>query len=397
MDLRPIPAPDADVASDPEVLETIRSQIRSDGPMTFARFMELALYHPTHGYYRGSTPRPGRAGDFLTAPEAHPIFGRAVAHFAAAVHAVLGRPDTYPIREHGAGTGALAGPLVAALLTLDGAPSWIRYLVDEVEPARVEAVRATVTGALAGASVQPARAVVEADAGDRIDGLAIANEVLDALPTHRVIGRPDGLHEVFVGLDDQGELVDVEAAPSTPGLAARLEAEGVRLRDGQRTEVCLELDGWISSAADRLGRGVLLVIDYGHPGAVLHDPRRRAAGTLLTYRGHRVGDDPLRAVGRQDLTAHVDLTAVERAAADAGLILLGKATQSAFLERLGAGALLVAEQTRPGASIASYLEARSALVRMIDPAAMGRFTVLAFGRGLAEDVELPGLDPVPGI
>ncbi len=348
-----------------------------------------ALYDPARGYYRGGAARPGRAGDFLTAPEAHPIFGRTLARFAAAVQRALVLPGAAPeftIREHGAGTGALAGPLVAELLAMPDPPAAIRYLVAEIEPVRVDAVRSAIA--------DRARVIVEPDDGRPIDGLILANEVLDALPTHRVVARNGHLRELFVGLGPDGGLADVEAEPSTPALADRLAAESIVLADGQRAEICLTLDDWIGRAAAGLRRGVLLLVDYGHPAAELYDPRRRAAGTLATYRGHQVGDDPYRAVGRQDLTAHVDVAAIERAAAAAGLDHLGTTTQSEFLSRLGAGELLVAEQTRPGTTLQAYLEARSALVRMIDPAAMGRFRVLAFGRGLPARVALPGLDAI---
>jgi SAM-dependent MidA family methyltransferase len=239
---------------------------------------------------------------------------------------------------------------------------------------------------------------VSPDDGSPIDGLAIANEVLDALPTHRVVQRGAALLEVRVGLVDDESLTDVETEVSTPGLAERLTADGVSLVDGQRAEICLATDDWLVRAAEGLRSGVLLLIDYGYPATELYDPKRRAAGTLAAYRGHRVGDDPYVAIGRQDLTAHVDITAVVRAAEAVGLEHLGTATQDSFLARLGAGELLVAEQTRPGVTMQSYLEARSALVRMIDPAAMGRFRVLAFGRGLAAGTSIAGLhaEPEPG-
>ena len=162
------------------------------------------------------------------------------------------------------------------------------------------------------------RVAVEPDDGRPIDGLVLANEVLDALPTHRVVQRRDVLREVFVDLAPDDGLVDREGAPSTPALAARLAAELIALEDGQRAEICLALDAWIEGAAAGLGRGVLLLIDYGYPAADLYNPRRRFAGTLATYLGHQVGEDPDRAIGHQDLTAHVDLSAVERAAARAG-------------------------------------------------------------------------------
>ena len=384
MNLRRVAVPDQEVASDPILLAAIRDEIARSGPMTFARFMEIALYDPARGYYRGAAARPGRAGDFLTAPEASPIFGRTLARFARAVHAAIGAPGTFTIREYGAGTGALAGPLVADLLATETGPGAIDYLVAEIEPARVEAVQAAL-------SELPTVSVVRDD-GRPIEGLIIGNEVLDALPTHRVVRRNGELREVLVGVGPSGELVDLEADPTSPGLAARLAIESIQLADDQRGEVCLALDAWIERAATGLVRGVLLLIDYGHPAADLYDSQRRAGGTLATYLGHRVGEDPYRAIGRQDLTAHVDVSAVERVAVAAGLDHLGTTTQAAFLDRLGAGGLLVAEQTRPGASLASYLETRSGLVRMIDPGAMGRFRVMAFGRGLGAGVRLPGLE-----
>jgi len=394
VDLRREPPRPLDDTSNRDLLVAIRDEIRSDGPMSFTRFMEIALYDPTSGYYRSAQARPGREGDFLTAPEAHSIFGRAIARFAAAVHAAIGSPPAFAIREYGAGEGALAAPLVDALLDPvdppSPAPVLLRYLVDEVEPRRVAAVRSRIAALGPGAA---GRVVVEPDDGTAIDGLAIANEVLDALPTARVVQRGDRLREVRVGLGADDGLVDVEAE-SPPELAARLAADSVTLADGQRGEVCLEVDRWIERAASGLRRGVLLVIDYGHPAAELYDPRRRFAGTLATYQGHQVGEDPYRAVGRQDITAHVDVTAVERAAAAAGLTHLGTTTQAMFLAGLGAGELLVAEQTGPGATLQRYLEARSALVRMIDPAAMGGFRVMVFGRDVPPDIRLPGVGPM---
>jgi SAM-dependent MidA family methyltransferase len=392
VDLTRIGRPDPPEDSVPELLEAIREEIRRDGPITFARFMTIALYDPARGYYRGPEARPGRAGDFLTSPEAHPIFGRAIGRFAAAVHAALGAPSAFAIRESGAGTGALAVPLVETLAAAEPHPATIAYLVDEIEPARVLTVSARLASALLPDDV---RVDTMTDTGPVIDGLHVANEVLDALPTHRVVQRARTLRELRVGISATGALVDVETEAS-PGLAERLRAEDVSLADGQLAEISLEVDGWIARAGAALGRGVVLIVDYGHPAADLYDPQRRPEGTLATYRGHGFGTDPYVAVGRQDVTAHVDVTAVERAAAAAGLRPLGTTVQGAFLAGLGAGDLLVAEQTAPGHSLQQYLEARSALVRMIDPAAMGGFRVLAYGRGLQDDQALPGFEPLPG-
>ena len=386
MDLRRVPAADLDVPSDPDLVAAIRAEIEASGPMTFARFMEIALYDPERGYYRGAAARPGRGGDFLTAPEAHPIFGRAIARFVDDLWQALGRPARFTIREHGAGDGALVEAVLAGL-DADGSTALgpLRYRVVEVEPAREAAVRARLESA--------GRAgLLEVDDGQPIDGIVIANEVLDALPTHRVVVRDGELREILVGVGPDGGFVDVEAAPTTPLLARRLADESIVLAEGQRAEICLALDAWVSGVAAGLRRGVVLLIDYGHPAAELYDPRRRAAGTLAAYLRHQVHDDPYRAIGRQDLTAHVDVTAVERAATAAGLDHVGTTTQSAFLDGLGAGEILVGYQTGPDATLQDYLAARAALVRMIDPAAMGRFRVMVFGRGLPAGTSLRGLN-----
>ena len=347
--------------------------------MTFARFMELALYHPERGYYRSAAARPGRDGDFLTAPEAHPIFGQAIARLAIDVWSALGRPATFTIREHGAGSGALAAALVDGVrATEPDLAGALRYRAVEVEPRRLEELRARLGD------------VVEPDDGAPIEGLVLGNEVLDALPTHRVVGTARGLDEVYVAIVDGG-LADSSGPPSTPALEARLDAEGITLAEGQRAEICLATDAWVAGAAGGLATGLLLLIDYGHPAAALYDNRRRPRGTLAAYVSHRIHDDPYRAIGRQDLTAHVDVTAVEAAARAAGLEHVATTTQGRFLAGLGVGDLLVALQSGPDADLAGYLDAKASLVRMIDPAAMGGFAVMAFGRGLPVDASLRGL------
>jgi SAM-dependent MidA family methyltransferase len=213
------------------------------------------------------------------------------------------------------------------------------------------------------------------------DGLVLANELLDALPVHLVEGGPAGeLREVFVALDGAGDLALEAAAPSTLALAARLAEDGIELAEGQRAEIGLEVDAWLSSAVAGLDRGLLLVIDYGYPAGQLYDPAR--GSTLRAYHRHRVHDDPLVAIGRQDLTAHVDLAAVERAATQAGLAPLGRTTQAELLAGLGIGELLVALQAEPASTLESYLEAKAAVVRLLDPRATGKFAALAFGRDL---------------
>lgn len=375
------------IGQDDALVARIRAEIASSGPITFARFMELALYDPTGGYYRSEAARPGREGDFLTAPETHPIFGAALAHVLAEVWERLGRPDPFVVREHGAGIGSL---VLAVLDRLERDRSDLaeamRFDPVEIEPRRREAFAQRL--AAAGRSAALLR-VEAADGALPIVGAVLGNEILDALPTHRVVQRDGSLREVLVGLDDE-QFVDVEAPPSTPGLADRLAADRISLADGQRAEVCLEVDAWMAAAAGGLDRGILLLIDYGYPAAQLYDPIRRRDGTLRAYVRQRVHDDPYRHVGRQDLTAHVDVTAVERAALAAGLTHLGTTTQAEFLIGAGAEALLQEIQADPATTLEAYLAVRSAVMRLLDPAAMGRFRVMGFGRHWPDGPPLAG-------
>ena len=383
-----LPDPES-VGEDDELVARLRAEIADGGPITFARFMERVLYEPGHGYYRRPEPGPGRAGDFLTAPEAHPIFGAVLGRLAEQAWDALGRPSPFTITEQGAGTGALATGLLAGLRDL-GSPmlDGLRYRPVEVELARLAALRARLeadglTGHL-DEDVAPVDAVET--------GAVIANEVLDALPVHRVVGRRDGLHELLVDAT-AGGFVAIEAPPTTPELAARLAAEGVELADGQVTEVCLGIDGWLEGAARHLARGVVILVDYADEPAALHG-NARPTGTLRAFARHAVGADPFRHVGRADLTATVDLAAVRTAAARAGLEPVGETTQAELLASIGTGELTSSYLRRPGATLEDALLLRSALARLLDPREMGRFRVLVFGRGLPPGTRLPGLERI---
>ena len=382
----PLPDPEA-VGEDAELVELVRDEIRRDGPMTFARFMERALYEPGHGYYRRDEPGPGRAGDFLTAPEAHPIFGWAVGRLVAQGWDALGRPAPFTITEPGAGTGAMAAALLGGLRD-DASPllDVVRYRQVEVEPTRLEALRVRLA----------AEGLGDRLTGDSHDGppegetgAVIANEVLDALPVHRVVGRPDGLRELLVGLDAESRFVRVEAEPTTPDLAARLDEEGITLADGQVTEVCLGIDDWLAAATRHLASGIVILIDYADEPAALHDPNR-PQGTLRAFARHAVGADPFRHLGRQDLTATVDLAAVRSAAARADLTPLGETTAGELLAAAGDD-LPSRYLRRPGATLQDALTLRSALARLLDPRGMGGFRVLVFGRAIAPGAELGAL------
>jgi SAM-dependent MidA family methyltransferase len=373
-----------DVGENESLAARIRAEIAANGPMTFARFMELTLYDPDGGYYRGAEPRPGRGGDFLTAPEAHPIFGQAVANQVIEIWERLGRPTPFVVREHGAGNGTLAE---AILRRLERARpellASLRYMPVEVDARRLEEFGERLTAA------GFADRITQASQGRPFTGVVIANEVLDALPVHRIGLRDGSLAECFVALDDD-RFVDAWGQPSTPALGERLRAEGVQLVEGQSAEVCLALDGWIAGAVQSLERGLLLLFDYGAHAGELYDALRRPRGTVRAFVRHRVTDDLYGHIGRQDLTAHVDLTALGGAASAVALVAVGETSQAEFLIGNGAEALLQEVQGDPATTLAGYVELRSALMRLIDPAGMGGFRVTGFGRAWPAGPPLAG-------
>jgi SAM-dependent MidA family methyltransferase len=371
---RDAPTDLSDVGEDTVLLDRVRDEIRQTGPMPFARFMQLALYAPDGGYYRAAGARPGREGDFITAPELHPIFGATLGTAVEEIWRRMGEPAPFVVRELGAGTGALAVAILDGLRTA-GSP-----LLESIvyEPVEVDERRSDSFAARLEAAGHGARHRMPTEAP--IVGIVLGNEVLDALPVHRVRQRGEALREIAVDIGPDDRLVEVEVAPSTPAVATYLENAGIELVDGQTAEFALGLDGWIADVAADLARGVLLLIDYGAPAAELYDPIRRRDGTLRAYVRHQVHDDPYRHVGRQDLTAHVDVTAVERAAHAAGLTTIGITTQAEALMGLGIEARLQAIQADPATTFEDYTLVRSALMRLLDPAAMGRFRVMAFGR-----------------
>jgi SAM-dependent MidA family methyltransferase len=392
----PLPADAKSAESSAELASVIRAEIESnpDRRITFARFMERALYEPDLGYYTRPEDRPTDAGDFLTAPETHPIFGWTVARRIERIWVEMGRPRGFDLIEYGAGSGTLALSILdgfrrhAAADLLDAVryepiesnPNRLIDLHDRFEKAGLARLLATSSAGstTAGASVSNGAAPVT--------GVILANEFLDALPVHRLVVRSARLLELFVTWRDG--FVEVAAEPSTPDLAAqfagRLADDGIVpavLAEGQVLEICLGLAPWLDEVSRRLARGRVIVIDYGYDAAELYGPRH-LAGTLLGYRGHRVETDPFADVGLTDLTAHVDFTALELLGERRGLRSVALTTQSEFLVAAGLEAELQALQASHDLTAPDYMRARSAIVRMLDPRHMGRFRVLTLARDL---------------
>ena len=350
----------------------IVGQIQERGPLTTAAFMDLALYHPTLGYYAAAPRRSGRAGDFYTSVDVGPQFGALLATQLDEMRRLLaaaGGP-AFDLVEVGAGNGQLARDVLdAAETTYPELYAATRLTLVETSAAgraaQVDTLGRHRARLAASAATMPAR----------VSGAILANELLDALPTHAVAMTTAGLREIFVDFDGE-RFVERAGEPSTPELARYLERLGVDLAPGWRGEVNLAAVDWVRTAARRLERGFIILIDYGHTADQLYSGSH-AAGTLTTFHRHRVGspDEDSRPAGspawlarpgEQDITAHVDLTSIRATGEAEGLDVLGLLDQTYFL--LGLGALDDPAEETGGADA---LKRRLALKTLLLPGGLG--------------------------
>jgi SAM-dependent MidA family methyltransferase len=362
----------------------LADRIRASGPISFAEYMEACLYHPEHGYYSRAESR--RFADYYTSVDVHSIFGRLLARQLSEVWILLGRPEPFWLVEAGAGTGRLASHILDfAERHLAGLYSAIRYVAVEASSAR----RAAHAAAL-GRHIEAGRAASSDELSAEISiGCIFSNELLDALPVHRVVRESGELREIYVDLSG-GDFIERVGPLSSPSLAEYFAGQGIALAEGQHAEAGLAACRWIEEAGRRLGRGFVLTIDYGHEAAELYD-ERHMRGTLLAYDRHRASEDYFRAPGEQDLTAHVNFTALDRWGRCAGLARTGLVSQGHFLLALGRGNDFadLCDQT---ASETERLRARLLLKNLIYPEGMGEtFQVFIQHKGI-ECPRLTGLE-----
>jgi SAM-dependent MidA family methyltransferase len=318
----------------PDLVEKLVARIERDGPISFAAFMEAALYDPEFGYYMTAGPRIGREGDYYTSLDVHPIFAELVGRQIAQAAEEIVSSGEFTIAEMGAGKGLLAQHLLNAYRRdKPDLLARLRYLLVERSPAMVETQKQRLRE-LTGAGVRIAWVPdLDAISADSITGVFLSNELVDAFPVHRLVKRPLGLREIFVGWDGT-RFIEIEAPPFSPDLEAYFARIGISLEVGQQAEVNLQALEWMRQVGTLLRRGLVVTIDYGHAAADLFAPARKT-GTLLGYYRHTVSDSPYVHVGQQDLTAHVDFTSLALAGQDVGLEVTGFTNQLHFLIGLG--------------------------------------------------------------
>ncbi len=364
----------------------VHRRIRERGPITFAEFMELALLWPEGGYYSDPRPAPTH-GDYYTAPAAHPAFGALLCLQIYQAWMLLESPRVFHVVEMGAGNGLLCRDVVSFARRLPrGFCDSLRYLCLDVRPGPGLEARVSTEDR---PEDRPRVSRLRSRGAPlrNIKGCFLSNELLDSFPVHRVTVSGGEVREVYVTLGDQG-LRECLGTPSTPALAARLASEEVGLAEGQTAEVCLEVDAWAREVSSALDRGFVLTVDYGDAAPELY---ARPRGTLTTFHDHVQTDAPLQLVGRQDITAHVDFTAVARAGAAAGLEPLGLTTQRELLQNLGLGAML-AKLRAMGLPQREADANRMGMLDIARPGGMGDFRVLVQAKGVGRP-ELWGFLP----
>jgi SAM-dependent MidA family methyltransferase len=369
----------------------IRNQIQKSGPVSFAWFMDQALYHPLYGYYSIERTRIGKAGDFFTNVSVGELFGEILAGQFVELSDFLGAADDFKLVEQGAEDAELAKDVLKTLARESKSAGWEYWIVERF------AKRIAQQSVHLGTGPITVRWIPDLQSQNSVSGIVFCNELLDALPCHLV--EHDGKRWCEIGVQDKGGIFDFVRIPiQDKKLADHVASLPIPLITPYRTEVNLAALNWVRSAARALTRGFILIIDYGFPQAEYYSPAR-VEGTLTGYYRHRRQKDVLQRPGEIDITAHVDFTAVARAALSVGCTLLGFTDQHHFMVGAAEQRLLETELLANRGSMAldqqRFLRQYKSLMH---PHTMGlAFKYLLLGKGVSL-TELPsgfryGQDP----
>ncbi|NEO83347.1 MAG: class I SAM-dependent methyltransferase [Spirulina sp. SIO3F2] len=348
--------------------------------------MDLVLYDPEHGYYSQHQTAIGSRGDFFTSVSLGADFGELLAVQLVQMWEILGCPQPFEVVEMGAGDGDLARDILNYLnQNAPDVSTQIRYLIIERAPGKLAQQQAKLQD-------YPVQWLTwDKLELDSLQGCCLANELVDAFPVHRVVVREGQLQEIYVTVQD-GQLQETVGMLSTEAIATYFSDLNLDLStypEGYCTEVNLAAIAWLETVASKLRQGYLLTIDYGYSSDRYYHPQRHQ-GTLQAYYQHRRHNDPYVNLGQQDLTAHVNFTALEQYGQNVGLEKLGFTQQGLFLMALGLGDRL--NDLSSGAyDIQTVFKRRDALHQLIDPAGLGNFGVLVQGKGLNDEQQQASL------
>ena len=331
---KPVPSVEnVEMTSSASLAERLRERIKREGPVTFRDWMESALYDKREGYYcRSDRTRWGRTGDYRTSPERSVLFAATFAGYFAKLYQELGSPSEWTILEAGPGTGHFArGVLETLARSYQIVFAATRYVIDEVsEDARehLNEFPGKFEDHLGFSPINQIQTPIKT-------GVIFSNELLDAMPVHRVVMRQGNLMELCVSLNEAEEFVWIETEPTTPQLSAYFSTLDIRLDDGQIAEVNLAAGDWLCEAAAKLERGYVVTVDYGAEANELYESPQRREGTLRAFERHRFADDVLSNPGSQDITTTVNWTHLKQVAERCGLENVGMERQDRFLIQEG--------------------------------------------------------------
>ena len=369
------------MSADTALHDIIASRIAGQGRITFADFMGACLYEPGLGYYTSPGRKVGAEGDFYTSITVHAAFGRVIAREIAQMWRSMEKPGEFTLVECGAGNGRLACDIMDFLAERE--PEMyrgLRLVLVEKEPSLESAQREMLAAHISRLEwLSP-----EEFASGRFtfSGCLYSNELIDALPVHRVLMTPDGLRELYVTMNE-GEFVEEVGELSTPAIAEHLKKIAIELHTGQQAEVNLNGPEWLSAVSKSLQRGFVLTVDYGFPAEELYTPLRKT-GTLLCYYRHQTEENPYIRLGLQDITAHVDFTSLMKRGEELGMQNAWFGEQYRFL--MSAGIIEeIEELERSSISDEEKLRLRLTLKKLILPqGGMGdTFRVLVQSKGVA--------------
>ncbi len=374
----------------PELVASIAAEIAVSGPIPFARFMELALYHPQFGYYMRApeymVERIGWRGDFYTSSDVHPILGQALAKQAEQIDRLLGQPDPFIVVETGPGKGLLAKHFLSACQRhFRSLFERLQYALVERSPAMQALQRKNMAPWLDRPSCITWLNDVAKLAQEGVNGLILSNELIDSFPVHRIQVTANGTEELWVDYQS-GRFVESLRPLSSEALSNYVRRIGADWPEGYRTEINVHALSWMQQVAQLINRGIVLTIDYGHTAQDLYRPDRKA-GTFLCYSRQSVNEEPFLRVGDQDMTAHVDFTSLANTGEEYGLRTTGFTNQLSFLMGLGVERMI--EALEPDSPTFK------AAIHLLRPNGMGTtFKVLVQHKGMVSP-ELDGLKYKP--
>ena len=373
------------------LVEIISDRIATqNGAITFAEFMNLALYHPQYGYYTTKAVDIGAQGDFFTSPHLGKDFGELLAVQFAQMWEILDKPAAFTLVEMGAGQGILAVDIIKYLYKhYREVFEALQYIIVEVSPG----LKQQQQQLLQGVANKVKWCSLEEIPNNSITGCIFSNELVDAMPVNLFSLQDGQLGEIYVTTSEDNTFIEICNAPSTPKLTQYFDLVGIdlaSLASNYRSEINLAALDWLSKVAQKLQQGYLLTIDYGYAAARYYNPMR-SQGTLQCYYRHQYHNNPYINIGQQDITAHVDFTALELWGDRCGLQKVGFTQQGLFLMALALGERIAAISTDYANNLEQLLQRRETLHQLINPQGLGGFGVLVQSIGLPLGIPLKGL------